>query len=61
LTGWRVEGPDNRWNFVVQADNGDIWLEGEVPRYSVIREAINAARQVSGVRSVRSQLELAGC
>ena len=58
LTGWRVEGPDNRWTFTVEAENGNIWLDGEVPRNSYVRQAINAARQTHGVRSVRSNLEL---
>lgn len=58
MTGWRVEGPDNRWTFTVEAENGNVWLDGEVPRHSYVREAINAARQTQGVRSVRSNLEL---
>jgi hypothetical protein len=58
LTGWRVEGPGNRWTFTVEAQNGNIWLEGEVPHYSQMRQAIDAARNVQGVRSVRSNLEI---
>lgn len=58
VTGWRVEGPDNRWTFTVEAENGNVWLEGEVPQYSHIRKAIDAARDVQGVRSVRRNLEL---
>jgi hypothetical protein len=58
MTGWRVDGPDNRWSFTVEAENGAVWLEGDVPRYRHIRQTIDAARQTSGVRSVRSNLEL---
>jgi osmotically-inducible protein OsmY len=60
FTGWRVEGNQNIWNLVVEADNGQVTLEGEVPRLTVLRDAVDAARQVPGVRSVRSQLELQG-
>ena len=58
LTGWRVEGPDNRWNMVVEAENGTVWLEGDVPRTSIIRKALETARQVEGVRTVRNEMEL---
>jgi osmotically-inducible protein OsmY len=58
LTGWRVEGPDNRWSFTVEADDGTVWLDGEVPRLDVVRQAIDAARRVEGVTSVRSAFEL---
>jgi hypothetical protein len=58
LTGWRVEGPDNRWHFTVEAEDGDVWLEGDAPTYRHIRHAVEAARQVSGVRSVRSNLDI---
>lgn len=58
LEGWRVEGPDNLWNFVVEAENGRVYLEGDVPRLSIMRQAIDAARQASGVQSVRSDLDV---
>lgn len=59
FTGWRVEGPDNDWNFVVESsEDGRVALEGEVPRYELIRQAVDAARKVSGVRSVESRLEI---
>jgi osmotically-inducible protein OsmY len=57
FTGWRVEGKDRMWNLVVEADAGEITLEGEVPRASIMRKAVEAAMQVEGVRSVRSDLE----
>jgi osmotically-inducible protein OsmY len=58
LEGWRVEGPDNIWNFVVEAENGRVYLEGDVPRLSIMRKAVDAARQTQGVQSVRSDLEI---
>lgn len=58
FTGWRVEGPDNRWNLVVEAENGQITLEGDVPRTGIARQAVVTALQVPGVRSVRSELDV---
>lgn len=58
LTGWRVEGQDRRWNMVVQADDGAVTLEGDVPYHSMVRKAVEAALKVQGVRSVRSELEI---
>jgi osmotically-inducible protein OsmY len=58
LEGWRVEGPDNVWSFVIEANDGRVFLEGDVPRLSIMRKAIDAARQTQGVLSVRSDLEL---
>jgi osmotically-inducible protein OsmY len=57
FTGWRVEGQDRLWNLVVQANDGQVTLEGEVPRMSIMRKAVEAAMGVQGVRSVRSDLE----
>jgi osmotically-inducible protein OsmY len=57
FAGWRVEGQDRHWNLVVQADDGQVTLEGEVPRTSIMRKAVEAAMRVQGVRSVRSDLE----
>jgi hypothetical protein len=56
--GWRVEGPDNTWNVVVEAENGRILIDGDVPRVAVMRKAVDAARQTPGVQSVRSDMEL---
>lgn len=58
FSGWRVEGLGNDWNFVVESTDGEVVLEGEVPRHSIIRDALDAARQVAGVRRVESQLEV---
>lgn len=58
FTGWRVEGLDNAWNIVVEADEGDVTLEGEVPRFGIARQAIEAALVVPGVHSVRSEMEI---
>lgn len=58
LTGWRVEGADNDWNLIVEADRGQITLEGEVPRSSIIATAVRTAREVDGVEEVQSELEL---
>lgn len=57
FSGWRVEGRDNVWNMVVEADDGDVTLEGEVPGSSVIATAVKAARDVEGVAEVHSELE----
>ena len=43
---------------IVQAEDGAITLEGEVPYQSTIRKAIDTALDVQGVRSVRSEIEL---
>ncbi len=56
--GWRVEGPNNVWSFIVEAENGRVYLEGDVPRLDLMRKAVDAARQTSGVQSVRADLEL---
>lgn len=56
--GWRVEGPFNRWNFVVEADEGAVTLEGEVPNLDIVRKAVESARGVAGVRTVDSDLEI---
>lgn len=56
--GWRVEGPFNRWNFVVEADDGTVTLEGEVPNLDIVRKAVESARGVAGVRTVDSDLEI---
>lgn len=58
LQGWRVEGPNNLWSFTVEAEDGRLYLDGEVPRPSIMRKAIDAARQTAGVNSVRSNFEL---
>ena len=42
----------------MEADRGDVWLDGTVPQYHLIRQAVVAAREVPGVRSVRSDLEI---
>lgn len=58
LTGWRVEGEDNVWTFTVETDDGQVYLEGDVPRLEIMRKAVDAARNVPGVVSVRSDFEL---
>lgn len=59
LTGWRVEGPYNTWNFVVETEEtGFVMLEGEVPSWDIMRKAVEAAASVPGVRRVDSDLEL---
>jgi osmotically-inducible protein OsmY len=57
-SGWRVEGPDHRWTIVIEADDGTVWIDGDVPRTSLIRTAIENAREVDGVRAVRNEMEL---
>ena len=56
--GWRVEGEDNGWSFVVESDGGAVTLQDNVRRYDILRKAVEAARAVDGVRNVRSGLEV---
>jgi hypothetical protein len=58
FTGWRVEGPYQSWTMVVDAVDGEVTLDGEVPSGSTIRTAVQAALQVPGVLSVRSEIEI---
>jgi osmotically-inducible protein OsmY len=58
FSGWRVEGPDRHWNTTVEADNGAVTLEGDVPYDSIVRKSVEAALQVPGVRSVRSEITI---
>jgi osmotically-inducible protein OsmY len=58
FTGWRVEGPRNDWSLTVDASDGRVTLDGQVPRHGLIRDAVEAALKVNGVRSVRSDLQL---
>jgi osmotically-inducible protein OsmY len=59
FSGWRIEGPDRRWDTTVEADNGAVTLEGDVPYDSIVRTSVEAALQVPGVRSVRSEIRIA--
>ena len=52
IYGWEVNGAN--WDFDVDADEGDISLEGEVGSYGQYLSAVRAARDVPGVRSVDS-------
>ena len=57
--GWRVEGPDNTWNLVVEVDEpGRVVLDGELPQLDLIRKAIEAAVKVAGVQRLESNLEI---
>jgi osmotically-inducible protein OsmY len=58
FTGWRVEGPGNQWSLVVHADQGRVLLDGDAPRTSIVRRAVESALRVPGVRSVESDLEV---
>jgi len=58
FSGWRVEGPDRRWDTTVEADNGAVTLDGDVPYDSIVRKSVEAALQVPGVRSVRSEITI---
>ena len=58
FSGWRVEGPDRHWNTTVEADNGAVTLEGDVPYDSIVRKSVEAALHVPGVRSVRSEITI---
>lgn len=50
LYGWQVDGA--YWEFDVDYDDGDVALEGEVPTYQDVTQAIQVVRQVPGVRTV---------
>jgi osmotically-inducible protein OsmY len=56
LYGWRVEGDD--WALDVEVDDGDVLLEGVVLLQPHIHAFVLAAREVPGVRSVRSELQV---
>lgn len=59
FAGWRVEGPYNAWNLVVEVDDpGYVVLQGDVPSLDIMREAVEAAAQVPGVRAVDTDMEL---
>jgi hypothetical protein len=58
FTGWRVEGDAGLWNLTVEADDGQIFLNGDVPRPAIARQAVQAALEVPGVQSVRSDFDL---
>lgn len=54
LDGWRGEGANNLWSFTVEAEEGRVYLDGEVPRLAIMRQAVDAARQTAGVESVQA-------
>lgn len=56
LFGWRVEGSD--WAIDVEVDDGDVLLAGTAPLQQHIHTFILEARDVPGVRSVRSEITL---
>jgi osmotically-inducible protein OsmY len=57
-SGGRVEGPDRRWSTTVESDNGAVTLEGDVPYDGIVRKSVEAALQVPGGRSVRSEIAI---
>lgn len=56
LFGWRVEGAN--WAVDVEVDDGDVLLAGTAPLQQQIHAFILEARDVPGVRSVRSEITL---
>lgn len=54
LFGWRVES--DRWEFSVEADGGDVVLDGTIASSRDVRRAVESARSVPGVRRVRVEL-----
>jgi osmotically-inducible protein OsmY len=56
LFGWRIEGKD--WSIEVEVDDGDVLLEGSAPLQQHIQSFVLGARDVPGVRSVRSEITL---
>lgn len=58
--GWRIEGPFNTWNMTVEVDEpGRVVLEGDVPKWDIMRKAVETAASAPGVRVVDSELEYA--
>jgi len=55
LGGWRVEGDD--WKFDVEADEGDVHLEGAVATAADIERALESVREIPGVRQASADLE----
>lgn len=55
LFGWNVQTGDD-WEVDVSVDDGDVTLGGNVPSMQHVRQVVETARQVPGVRSVRSEL-----
>lgn len=47
-SGWRVEGPDGRWRTTVDADNGVVTLEGDVPYNSIVRNPLKRHSRSAG-------------
>jgi osmotically-inducible protein OsmY len=56
LFGWEVEGAT--FEVEVEVDDGHVTLEGDVPAREDIFQAIQATRNVPGVRSVDSDLRI---
>ena len=56
IYGWRVEG--DGWAMDVEVDDGDVSLAGMVLLQPHIHAFVLAAREVPGVRSVRTELTL---
>ena len=50
IFGWEVNGAN--WDFDIDADDGDLTLDGEVGSYNQFLDAVRAARDVPGVKSV---------
>jgi hypothetical protein len=56
LQGWRVKG--ERWEIDVEVDEGDVTLTGTALLPQHVHQAILTARDVPGVRSVHSEVEV---
>lgn len=55
FSGWSVQGRGDT-EIDVSVDEGDVTLSGSVPSMQQVRQAVEAARRVEGVRTVRSEL-----
>jgi osmotically-inducible protein OsmY len=60
LEGWRVEGRRADWSLTVEAENGNVFLEGQVPRPGLVTEALETALKTQGVMSVQSDIDVRG-
>ena len=59
-TSGKSPRPSDQATVNVHAENGVVYLRGEVPRPELIEELVERARKVQGVQVVESLLHLPG-